>query len=72
MCGVEFCSMRIDQDARDVADGEMESIEDDTDVADSPAAEANRPPVGHHDAGDIAEEIEGVDLSREYPSADDD
>ncbi len=25
MCGVEFCSMRIDQDAR--SDGEMESIE---------------------------------------------
>ncbi|WP_138797846.1 phosphomethylpyrimidine synthase ThiC [Halostella sp. PRR32] len=70
MCGVEFCSMRIDQDARD-ADGEMESIEDDTDVADSPAAEVNRPPVGRHDASDIADEIEGVDLSHEYPSADD-
>ncbi|NHN47096.1 phosphomethylpyrimidine synthase ThiC [Halostella sp. JP-L12] len=71
MCGVEFCSMRIDQDARD-ADGEMETIEDDTDVAESPAAEVNRPPVGHHDAGGVPDEIEGVDLSRDYPSADDD
>jgi len=55
MCGVEFCSMRIDQDARE--DGEMETIEADaddrTDLADSPAAEVNRPPVGTHDGADI-------------------
>ncbi|UPV76594.1 phosphomethylpyrimidine synthase ThiC (plasmid) [Halorussus limi] len=68
MCGVEFCSMRIDQDARD-ADGEMSEIETETDVEESPAAEVNRPPVGTH-------EVEGapladVDLDREYPSADD-
>jgi len=56
MCGVEFCSMRIDQDAR--KDGEMDAIEADaddrTDLADSPAAEVNRPPVGTHEAADIA------------------
>ncbi len=48
MCGVEFCSMRIDQDARE-ADGEMEDIEEETDIDSSPAAEVNRPPVGTHD-----------------------
>jgi len=56
MCGAEFCSMRIDQDARE--DGEMDAIEADaddrTDLADSPAAEVNRPPVGTHDEADIA------------------
>jgi len=55
MCGAEFCSMRIDQDAR--SDGDMESIkadaDDRTDLADSPAAEVNRPPVGTHDEADI-------------------
>lgn len=49
MCGVEFCSMRIDQDARD-ADGEMEHIEGETDLESSPAAEVNLPPTGTHDA----------------------
>ncbi|WP_137286082.1 phosphomethylpyrimidine synthase ThiC [Halorussus salinisoli] len=69
MCGVEFCSMRIDQDARE-ADGEMTEIEEETDVEVSAAAEVNRPPVGTH-------EVEGepsladVDLERDYPSADD-
>ncbi|NLV06352.1 phosphomethylpyrimidine synthase ThiC [Haloarcula rubripromontorii] len=55
MCGVEFCSMRIDQDAR--SDGDMESIEADADdrtpLDDSPAAEVNRPPVGTHDEADM-------------------
>ncbi|EMA10334.1 hydroxymethylpyrimidine synthase [Haloarcula vallismortis] len=55
MCGTEFCSMRIDQDARE--DGEMESIEADADdrtaIEDSPAAEVNRPPVGTHDKADV-------------------
>ena len=55
MCGVEFCSMRIDQDAR--SDGDMESIEADADgrtaLDDSPAAEVNRPPVGTHNEADI-------------------
>jgi phosphomethylpyrimidine synthase len=61
MCGVEFCSMRIDQDARD-ADGEMESIDGETDLDASPAAEVNRPPVGTHDKSDVPEavEIDGV------------
>ena len=47
MCGVEFCSMRIDQDARD-ADGEMDSIDGNTDLESSPAAEVNLPPTGTH------------------------
>jgi phosphomethylpyrimidine synthase len=54
MCGVEFCSMRIDQDARE-ANGEMEDIESDTDLADSPAAEANLPPVGEHETSGVPE-----------------
>ncbi|WP_178917307.1 phosphomethylpyrimidine synthase ThiC [Natronomonas gomsonensis] len=49
MCGVEFCSMRIDQDARD-ADGEMGKIDGETDLESSPAAEVNLPPTGTHDA----------------------
>ncbi|WP_135302426.1 phosphomethylpyrimidine synthase ThiC [Haloarcula amylovorans] len=52
MCGVDFCSMRIDQDARE--SGEMADIEtgsaDRTDVSATAAAEVNRPPVGTHDA----------------------
>ncbi|APW96345.1 phosphomethylpyrimidine synthase [Halobiforma lacisalsi AJ5] len=57
MCGVEFCSMRIDQDAR-ADDGGMEELEtgaDDagTDLESSPAAEVNRPPVGVHDSADL-------------------
>lgn len=51
MCGAEFCSMRIDQDAR--ADGEMDTLEDDeTDLETSLAAEVNRPPVGTHASSD--------------------
>src|SRR6056297_2108944 len=68
MCGVEFCSMRIDQDARD-ADGEMAGIEGETDVESSPAAEVNRPPVGTHEVEGAP--LDGVELDREYPSADD-
>ncbi|SFS07520.1 hydroxymethylpyrimidine synthase [Halomicrobium zhouii] len=49
MCGVEFCSMRIDQDAREA--GEMSDIADETDLAGSVAAEVNRPPTGTHDGG---------------------
>ncbi|ELZ13100.1 phosphomethylpyrimidine synthase ThiC [Haloterrigena salina JCM 13891] len=55
MCGVEFCSMRIDQDARE--GGEMESLTSDedggTDLEASPAAEVNRPPVGTHESGEL-------------------
>lgn len=57
MCGVDFCSMRIDQDAR--AEGEMDEIETDgddrTDLTDSAAAEVNRPPVGTHDEAAVPE-----------------
>ena len=69
MCGAEFCSMRIDQDARD-ADGEMTEIDEETDVEGSPAAEVNRPPVGTHEVGD-GPSLEDVDLAREYPGTDD-
>ncbi|WP_115864896.1 phosphomethylpyrimidine synthase ThiC [Halorussus litoreus] len=69
MCGAEFCSMRIDQDARD-ADGEMSDIDDETDVEGSPAAVVNRPPVGTHEVeGEPA--LVDMDFERDYPSADD-
>ncbi|AUG47572.1 phosphomethylpyrimidine synthase [Haloarcula taiwanensis] len=53
MCGAEFCSMRIDQDAR--SGGEMESLDADdrTTLEDTSAAAVNRPPVGTHDEADI-------------------
>ena len=62
MCGVDFCSMRIDQDARDVDDGEMTDIDDETDLAESTAAEVNRPPVGEHDLSDAPDLSDFVDL----------
>jgi len=52
MCGVEFCSMRIDQDARE-ADGKMDDLASETDLDSSPAAEVNLPPVGTHEASEI-------------------
>jgi phosphomethylpyrimidine synthase len=72
MCGVEFCSMRIDQDARD-ADGEMEAIDDQTDLDASPAAAVNRPPVGTHDTSGVPEavEIDGVRFTPADSHADD-
>jgi phosphomethylpyrimidine synthase len=69
MCGAEFCSMRIDQDARE--DGEMETIEDETDLDASPAAEVNRPPVGTHDEADVPELPEGI-KAEEHSAAGDD
>jgi phosphomethylpyrimidine synthase len=73
MCGVDFCSMRIDQDARDVEDGEMDDIDDETDLSVSPAAGVNRPPVGAHDTSDVPDEIEidGVTFTPEEGHADD-
>lgn len=47
MCGVEFCSMRIDQDARDESD--LATLRPSTDLDSSSAAEVNLPPVGTHD-----------------------
>ncbi|MFD1634312.1 phosphomethylpyrimidine synthase ThiC [Haloplanus ruber] len=72
MCGVEFCSMRIDQDARD-ADGKMSAIDDETDLDASPAAETNLPPVGTHDTSSVPDEIEidGVTFTPEGGHADD-
>ncbi len=72
MCGVEFCSMRIDQDARE-ADGEMSSIEDETDLDTSVSAEVNIPPVGTHDTSDVPDEIEinGVTFTPKELHADD-
>jgi len=58
MCGVEFCSMRIDQDAREA--GEMDDIEAEaderTDPGESAAAEVNRPPVGTHGEANLPPE----------------
>jgi phosphomethylpyrimidine synthase len=54
MCGVEFCSMRIDQDARD-ADGEMGALDAGVDLDASPAAAVNLPPVGTHDTSAVPE-----------------
>ncbi|WP_135663872.1 phosphomethylpyrimidine synthase ThiC [Halorhabdus rudnickae] len=51
MCGAEFCSMRIDQDARD--GGEMDDLDAGVDLADSPAAEVNLPPTGTHDTSGL-------------------
>ena len=72
MCGAEFCSMRIDRDARD-ADGEMTDIGDETDLDGSPAAEVNVPPVGTHDAGRVPDEIEidGITFTPAESHADD-
>lgn len=52
MCGVDFCSMRIDQDARDAGDDadDMTELTTQTDLSESAAAEVNRPPTGTHDA----------------------
>ncbi|WP_306056669.1 phosphomethylpyrimidine synthase ThiC [Natronococcus wangiae] len=55
MCGVEFCSMRIDQDAREA--GEMRRLETETDLEASLAAEVNLPPVGTHDSS-VRSELE--------------
>jgi phosphomethylpyrimidine synthase len=70
MCGVEFCSMRIDQDAR--AESELESLDDETDLEASPAAEVNLPPVGTHDGGDLPEwdPESAVDVAEHTPADD--
>ncbi|OYR51952.1 phosphomethylpyrimidine synthase, partial [Halorubrum sp. E3] len=72
MCGAEFCSMRIDQDARD-ADGEMAAIDGETNLDASDAAAVNVPPVGTHDTGSVPDEIEigGVTFTPETGHADD-
>ena len=54
--------MRIEQDAREAADdGQMERLDDETDIESSPAAEVNCPPVGEHDASAVPELPEFVD-----------
>jgi phosphomethylpyrimidine synthase len=69
MCGVEFCSMRIDQDARE--GGEMDELDDETDLDASSAAEANLPPVGTHEEADVPDHSEYVDLGADVHSDDD-
>ena len=69
MCGAEFCSMRIDQDARD-ADGEMAAIDDETDLDASAAAAVNRPPVGAHDTSGVPDLPEGI--GHDYPTVEGD
>jgi phosphomethylpyrimidine synthase len=72
MCGVDFCSMRIDQDARD-AGGAMETLADETDLETSSAADVNLPPTGSHDSSRVPEEIEidGVTFTPKSSHADD-
>ena len=81
MCGVEFCSMRIDQDVRESrrdsrtgqtssdqpwdADGETTEIADETDLDASRAAEVDLPPVGTHDASGLPDEVEIGGVSSE-------
>jgi len=67
MCGVEFCSMRIDQDARDVADGEMDSIDNRTNLEASAAADVNLPPAGTHDTSSVPDLPEFVDSEGVHP-----
>lgn len=64
--------MRIDQDARD-ADGEMTSINDETDLGSSRAAEVNIPPAGTHDTSRVPDEVKinGVTFTPEGSHADD-
>jgi phosphomethylpyrimidine synthase len=59
MCGVEFCSMRIDQDARVAGDG-MDALDGGTDLDASPAAQVNLPPTGVHGT-DPLEDVPDVD-----------
>ena len=54
MCGAEFCSMRIDQDAREESD--LDELEGSTDLDESEAAEANLPPAGSQDASRLPED----------------
>jgi phosphomethylpyrimidine synthase len=72
MCGVEFCSMRIDQDARDVADGEMDAIRNRTDLGASRAADVNLPPAGTHDTSAVPELPDSVDEAALHGEAGDD
>ncbi|EMA46106.1 phosphomethylpyrimidine synthase ThiC [Halococcus saccharolyticus DSM 5350] len=71
MCGVEFCSMRIDQDARD-ADGEMGALDAGVDLDASPAAAVNLPPVGTHDTSAVPElpDLDGAVHSDGEPADD--
>ncbi|MFC7073766.1 phosphomethylpyrimidine synthase ThiC [Halovenus rubra] len=69
MCGVEFCSMRIDQDARDA--GDMDELDDETNLEASPASEVNLPPVGTHEEADVPDQSDYVDLGTHVHSDDD-
>jgi phosphomethylpyrimidine synthase len=56
MCGAEFCSMRIDQDARDAGEmDELDALDNKTNLDASPTAAVNRPPVGTHDTSRLPE-----------------
>ena len=55
MCGAAFCSMRIDQDARD-GEGDMHALGEGTDLTRSAAAAVNLPPTGEHDCSRIPDQ----------------
>ncbi|UPM43407.1 phosphomethylpyrimidine synthase ThiC [Halocatena salina] len=57
MCGAQFCSMRIDQDARDAGDLDaLDSLDETTNLETTSAAEVNRPPVGTHDTEQLPQQ----------------
>lgn len=62
--------MRIDQDAREVADGEMAAIDDETDLSASAAASVNLPPTGTHDTSGVPDLPDGVDPHAESATSD--
>ncbi|UTF52137.1 phosphomethylpyrimidine synthase ThiC [Natronosalvus rutilus] len=62
MCGVEFCSMRIDQDTRE--EGELDRLTARTDLEASPAAAVNLPPVGVHNGGEVGTDEADVERDR--------
>jgi len=49
----------------------MAAIDDETDLADSPAAAVNRPPVGDHDASDVPDYSHLLDDGGDEGVADD-
>ncbi|RRJ30498.1 phosphomethylpyrimidine synthase ThiC [Halocatena pleomorpha] len=56
MCGAQFCSMRIDQDARDAGDLDaLDSLDAASELETTSAAEVNRPPVGTHETEQLSQ-----------------
>lgn len=56
--------MRIDQDARE-ANGDMNALDDETDLESSPAADVNLPPTGTHDTSRVSGMPDFADLDHD-------